>query len=45
MEKVRSLCGQPSDRGRLKNRADSYSVCLNAVLMTFMAMLIFYIDC
>jgi len=26
MEKVRPLCGQPSDRGRLKNRTDCFSV-------------------
>jgi len=26
MEKVRPLCGQPSDRGRLKNRTDCFNV-------------------
>jgi len=26
MEKVRSWCGQPSDRGRLKNRTESYCI-------------------
>ena len=25
MEKVRPWCGQPSDRGRLKNRTESYT--------------------
>jgi len=27
MEKVRPWCGQPSDRGRLKNRTELYAVC------------------
>ena len=28
LEIVRSWCGQPSDRGRLKNRTEQYTVCL-----------------
>ena len=27
MEKVRPWCGQPSDRGRLRNRTDKYDIC------------------
>jgi len=31
MEKVRPWCGQPSDRGRLKNRTDACTSCLLTV--------------
>jgi len=31
MEKVRPWCGQPSDRGRLKNRTEQASVLLECV--------------
>ena len=31
MEKVRPWCGQPSDRGRLKNRTDHHHNAFNAI--------------
>ena len=37
MEKVRPLCGQPSDRGRLKNRTDCFNVLIyvDIVILAF----------
>ena len=35
MEKVRAWCGQPSDRGRLKNRTEQVSVSASSSVQCF----------